>query len=132
MDDPGGSILLIQEEVNKDNGIEDILKKGTYKVSSVFSAENVEKTTEYDLFAINIDGSEESEIEQIKKIHKISKDSPIVVFTNSNNDKFFKKLLSSGATEYIKKPFEEEKVLDIIAEVLNLKRWYKEINSDDN
>ncbi|GEM_PF-5173198 len=132
MDDPGGSILLIQKEVNKDNEIENVLKKGTYKVSTAFSASDQDKTTVYDLYILNIKGSEEAEINEVKNIHKVSGDSPIVVLTNSNNDKFLKKLLSYGATEYIKIPFEEEKVLDIIADVLNLKRWYREINSDDN
>jgi diguanylate cyclase (GGDEF)-like protein len=104
------SIAVISER-NCDNiSLKKVLDTLKVKKTAFFCSCNefMENNDEYDIYFINFEGKSKLEDKIIKKIRETNKDARIIAVSSVTNYKTISNVLSSGADDYILKPFNRD------------------------
>ena len=82
--------------------------------------EAVEKYKEHnpDIVTMDIVMPEMTGIEALKEIMKIDEDAKVIMCSALGQDSLVMEALDSGAKDFIVKPFQPEKVLDVVVRIL--------------
>ena len=88
--------------------------------------EAVEKYKEFrpDVVTMDIVMPEMTGIEALKEIIKIDEDARIIMCSALGQDSLVMEALDSGAKDFIVKPFQPEKVLDVVVRILTEAREF--------
>ena len=119
-----GTILLIDDEPMIRSLIKKILETNGYKVVTApdgFEAEKILKNNDSKIKLIILDliMPHMSGKEAFQRIRKITCDIPIIIASGFSLNDDSMELLDNGAYEYLQKPFDLVKLLQIIQEALN-------------
>jgi len=124
-------ILIIDDEIEIIKLIENILGSLGYEIDySPTGKEGLEKIEKndysialLDIFLPDIDG-----FELLRKIKEIKENLPVIIFTGFGTTENIVKAIKLGADDFIEKPFNIERFVDIIQKVLRIKKLEKEIS----
>lgn len=127
-------ILIIDDDINIKSLLEYNLKKAGYKV---FSVDNGRSALEHidnflpELILTDLDMPEMSGYKLIEKMNTNNKtrDIPIIIISCKSEHEDIKKGLKLGAKEYIVKPFDPNKLVKKIGEILKNEKIRKK-NTD--
>ena len=120
-------IMIVDDAMFMRNMIGDIFqgkKFGDDDYEVVAEAENgleaVEKFKEHrpDVVTMDIVMPEMTGIEALKEIMKIDQEANIIMCSALGQDSLVMEALDSGAKDFIVKPFQPEKVLDVVVRIL--------------
>ncbi len=124
-------ILIIDDEIEIVNLVKDILYSFGYEIDySPTGKEGLEKIKKsefsivlLDLFLSDIDG-----FEVLKKIKEVKENLPVIIFTGFGTTENIVKAIKLGADDFIEKPFNIERFVDIIQKVIKIRKLEKEIS----
>ncbi len=120
-------VLIVDDAMFMRNMIGDIFegkKIDDQEFTVVAEAENgieaVERYKEHnpDIVTMDIVMPEMTGIEALKEIMKIDSDANVVMCSALGQDSLVMEALDSGARDFIVKPFQPEKVLDVVLRIL--------------
>ena len=110
-------ILIIDDSFYMRTVLKNILEEEGYEVTEAESGEEGMKKigrTEPDLITLDLILSDGSGMDFLKKIRQQNPDAKVVVISAVGQEKIVNQALDFGAMAYIVKPFEKEKVLNVI------------------
>lgn len=131
MDEPGSTILLIGDNEEKSKTTVQKIDNETYNIRIVDASIDINSCIEADLIIIEVNQTEDYERALVEKVFESRRETPIIFIAENKDEKHKKKILSCGATECLIKPISKEELQNVLDEILNLNKWYKEVNSDD-
>jgi len=120
-------VMIVDDAMFMRNMIGDIFQGKKFadeEYEVVAEAENgieaVEKYKEFrpDVVTMDIVMHEMTGIEALKEIIKIDEDARIIMCSALGQDSLVMEALDSGAKDFIVKPFQPEKVLDVVVRIL--------------
>lgn len=120
-------VMIVDDAMFMRNMIGDIFQGKKFadeEYEVVAEAENgieaVEKYKEFrpDVVTMDIVMPEMTGIEALKEIIKIDEDAKIIMCSALGQDSLVMEALDSGAKDFIVKPFQPEKVLDVVIRIL--------------
>ncbi len=120
-------VMIVDDAMFMRNMISDIFqgkKFGEEDYEVVAEAENgieaVEKYKEHmpDVITMDIVMPEMTGIEALKEIMQINADANVIMCSALGQDSLVMEALDSGAKDFIVKPFQPEKVLDVVVRIL--------------
>lgn len=117
------NVLVVDDDQDLNEFIVELLVKDGYKVSSVTNISDSLYKLKNDIFDIvlldlklpDVDGSQ-----GITDIKKVSPHSKVIIITGHASVESAISTMKNGAIDYLKKPFENEELLDIIRNNVNL------------
>lgn len=124
-------VMIVDDAMFMRNMISDIFqgkKFGDEDYEIVAEAENgieaVEKYKEHtpDVVTMDIVMPEMTGIEALKEIMQINADANVIMCSALGQDSLVMEALDSGAKDFIVKPFQPEKVLDVVVRILKDRR----------
>jgi two-component system chemotaxis response regulator CheY len=115
-------ILIVDDSPQIRKSLRGILEKNNYEVIGE-AGSGTEAIKQYNLLSpdivmLDIIMPQLGGIETLRMLHAINKDVKIIMVSALDSVERVKECLKAGANYYILKPFEEEKILDIIIKVL--------------
>ncbi|GBE14231.1 chemotaxis protein CheY [bacterium BMS3Abin14] len=126
-------VMIVDDAMFMRNMIGDIFQGKKFadeEYEVVAEAENgieaVEKYKEFrpDVVTMDIVMPEMTGIEALKEIIKIDEDARIIMCSALGQDSLVMEALDSGAKDFIVKPFQPEKVLDVVVRILTEAREF--------
>jgi len=126
-----GKILIIDDEIEIINLIENILCSLGYEIDySTTGKEGLEKIEKndfsivlLDIFLPDFDG-----FELLRKIKEMKENLPVIILTGFGTTENIVKAIKLGADDFIEKPFNIERFVDVIQKVIKIKKLEKEIS----
>ena len=119
------NILLLEDDVILNELMQEFLHELSYNVDVCFDgyeAEDLVYSNKYDLLILDVNVPNINGFDFLSNLRKNKNNTPAIFVTSMHTSKDMQKGFSSGADDYIKKPFELEE-LDI--RINNIKRLYK-------
>jgi two-component system chemotaxis response regulator CheY len=115
-------ILIVDDSPQTRKSLRNILEKNNYEVVGEASS-GIEAIKQYnllspDIIMLDIIMPQFGGLETLRMLHSLNKDLKIIMVSALDSMDRVKECLKAGANDYLFKPFEEEKVLDIINKVL--------------
>ncbi len=110
-------ILVVDDNKDFADVLCDILKSNNYMSDSCYSGKNAVgmiQKSKFDIVFLDISMPEMNGVETLKEIKKISPESKVVMMTGFPMDDLAHKAIEEKATDIIYKPFEIEKILNLI------------------
>jgi len=130
MDEPGSTILLIGDNEEKIKATVQKIDNESYCIRVVDADIDINNSVDADLIIIEVEQTEDEERALVEKVFESRRETPIIFLAENKDEKHKKKILSCGATECLIKPVSKEELLNVLDEILNLNKWYKEVNSN--
>jgi two-component system, chemotaxis family, chemotaxis protein CheY len=115
-------ILIVDDSPQTRKSLRNILEKNNYEVVGE-AGSGIEAIKQYnllspDIIMLDIIMPQLGGLETLRMLHSLKKDLKIIMVSALDSMDRVKECLKAGANHYLFKPFEEEKVLDIINQVL--------------
>lgn len=115
-------ILIVDDSPQTRKSLRNILEKNNFEVVGE-AGSGIEAIKQYsllspDIVMLDIIMPQLGGIETLRMLHSLKKDIKIIMVSALDSMERVKECLKAGANHYILKPFEEEKVLNIINKVL--------------
>lgn len=119
---PNIKILIVDDSPQIRKSLRSILERNNYEVVGEADS-GTEAIKQYnllspDIIMLDIIMPRLGGIETLRMLHSINKDIKIIMVSALDSVDRVKECLKAGARHYILKPFEEEKIVDIIKKVL--------------
>jgi len=118
----GPKVLIVDDALFMRNMLRDIFVKGGYSIvgEAVNGVEAVEKFQEFrpDLVTMDIVMPLKSGIEALQEINLIDPCARVVMCSALGQDALVVEAVEAGARDFIVKPFQEQRVLDVVRRVL--------------
>jgi len=118
------NILLLEDDVILNELIEEYLLELNFSVDVSFDgyeAQDLIYSKKYDLYIFDVNVPNLNGFELLAKVREDKNNTPAIFITSMNTSKDMQKGFSSGADDYIKKPFELE---ELGIRINNIKRLY--------
>ena len=115
------SILVIDDNKDFADVFCDILKSNAFKAESCYGGDeaiDMMRDEVYDIMFLDIRMPGKNGVETLKEIKKIRPETTVIMMTGYSVDEMVHKALEENASEIIYKPFEIEKVLSLIKNVV--------------
>jgi two-component system chemotaxis response regulator CheY len=118
----GPKVLIVDDALFMRNMLRDIFVKGGYSIvgEAANGVEAVEKFQEFkpDLVTMDIVMPLKSGIEALQEINLIDPNARVVMCSALGQDALVVEAVEAGARDFIVKPFQEQRVLDVVRRVL--------------
>ncbi|MGA1875751.1 MAG: response regulator [bacterium] len=117
------NILVVDDDRDLNEFIVELLVKDGYKVTAVTNVNDSLyklKNDIFDIVLLDLKLPDLNGIEGINEIKKISPHSKVIILTGFPSVESAVSTLKSGAIDYLKKPFKNEELLEIIRNNVNL------------
>jgi len=118
----GPKVLIVDDALFMRNMLRDIFVKGGYSIvgEAANGVEAVEKFQEFkpDLVTMDIVMPLKSGIEALQEINLIDPNACVVMCSALGQDALVVEAVEAGARDFIVKPFQEQRVLDVVRRVL--------------
>jgi two-component system chemotaxis response regulator CheY len=118
----GPKVLIVDDALFMRNMLRDIFVKGGYSIvgEAANGVEAVEKFQEFrpDLVTMDIVMPLKSGIEALQEINLIDPLARVVMCSALGQDALVVEAVEAGARDFIVKPFQEQRVLDVVRRVL--------------
>lgn len=118
----GPKVLIVDDALFMRNMLRDIFVKGGYSIvgEAANGVEAVEKFQEFkpDLVTMDIVMPLKSGIEALQEINLIDPHACVVMCSALGQDALVVEAVEAGARDFIVKPFQEQRVLDVVRRVL--------------
>jgi two-component system chemotaxis response regulator CheY len=114
-------VLLVDDAAFIRNNLKIMLEKNGYEIigQATDGIEGVEmyQSLKPDFVTMDITMPNMNGLEALKEIKKIDKAAKVVMITAMGNDQNVREAIISGATSFIVKPFNEEKVIAVVSKL---------------
>ncbi|HOM29810.1 MAG TPA: sigma-54 dependent transcriptional regulator [Deltaproteobacteria bacterium] len=126
-------ILVVDDDESIRRYIVKLLTQGGYNVQAFSGGKEalreLRSNQNYSLIILDILMPDMDGLETLSEIRKISKDIPVLMLSALGQTNIIVKAMKAGATDYLVKPFEEEKLEVAITKSLEKRRLLNEISS---
>ena len=119
-------VLLVDDRYEDRETLKDILEDKGYKVietdSGYKAIELVKKGKyKYDIIFLDIKMPDIDGVKTFEEIHKINPEIPVIMITGYSVEELIQEALNKGAYACLTKPFDVEKILEVMGKVLESK-----------
>jgi two-component system response regulator FixJ len=125
-----GLVHVIDDDVGVRESLQFMLKAAKYDVRAHDSAVSflaVFTPAEQSCVVTDVRMPEMSGVELLRKLKEMSVDTPVILVTGHGDVSLAVEAMKAGASDFIEKPFAEERVLKAIEQALNKYRAHGEI-----
>lgn len=115
------NILVVDDNKDFADVFCDILRSNKYNAESCYGGEQALKKAEessFDVMFVDIRMPGMDGIETLRQIKKVSPDTRVIMMTGYSVDEMVHKAIEEDASDIIYKPFEIDKVLGLINQIL--------------
>lgn len=114
----GKNVLIVDDSSFMRNILKDILTDGGYTIAGEASdgkqALELYRKLRPDIVTMDIVLPDKSGIDVVKEIRKTDSNAKIVMVTALGQQQLVSEAISAGASDFITKPFQREKILEVI------------------
>ena len=114
MSNQGGSILVVDDEVAIRENLDLLLSDANYRVTLADSGKEGLRRVEselFDLILLDVMMPDKNGLEVLKEIHQISPETAIIMITAFGTIENAVSAIKAGASDYVTKPWDNEKLL---------------------
>lgn len=115
------SILLVEDDISFSQLLQRFLERNGYKVTTILSVKEALRTIEVESFHMvfsDLRLPDGDGIDLLKSIRSNGLEIPVILMTGYAEVSTAVEAMKQGAFDYISKPFNQEEVLDVIANAL--------------